>query len=120
MLVKKKRKSIVRVSVMEKLSFPYGYIIIVVRYLKWRRERYGNASMCFTYEGIFSWVQRQQEYRDIARTTIERQIRELARLGYLKRVRERPRALFCVDTEKVRELLRSVSKMYDVDWEVWE
>jgi len=87
-------------------AYPASYLLMVLRFLRWRRETYGNTSKCFTYHGIISWAKRSDDYRDLEETTIERVIRKLAEDGFIKRVRERPRALFCINEEKVGEYLR--------------
>ena len=93
------------VDVGKGFSYPVSYILMILRFLRWRRETYGNTSSCFTYHGIISWAKRS-DYRDLEETTIERVIRKLAEDGFIKRVRERPRALFCINEEKVGEYLR--------------
>jgi len=100
------------------MLYPISYVVMIYRFLKWRRERYGNRSVCFSYEGIFNWASREKDYRGIARTTIERVIRRLVEDGYLKRVRERPRAVFCI-TQKFVEALRTVVGV-EPEYEVME
>ena len=98
--------------------YPDSYIIIIAKFLEWRRRQYNNTSRCFTYEGIFSWIKREPMYSDIARTTMERVIRKLAEDGYLDRVRERPRALFCVNRRFIEALKKIVHGA--IDHELWE
>jgi len=100
------------------MVYPTSYIIMIYNYLKWRKDRYGNRSVCLTYEGIFNWASRSEHYKTIARTTIERVMRRLAEDGFLKRVRERPRALFCI-TRKFVDALRQFIPI-DPEFEVME
>jgi len=98
--------------------YPISYIAMVLQYLRWRREKYGNTSKCFTYEGIMNWAKRTAEYADLERTTVERVIRRLAEEKFLIRVRERPKALFCINEQRIREYLERMQLPIDHEW--WE
>jgi len=100
------------------MVYPISYIVMIYRFLKFRREKYGNRSVCFSYEGIFTWTRYEEDYRSIARTTIERVIRRLVEDGYLKRVRERPRAVFCI-TRRFVDALRTLVRV-DPEFETLE
>jgi len=99
-------------------TYPISYILIVFKYLEWRRRRYGNRSACFTYRGILNWIRFQKELSDLEPTTLERNIRRLAEEGYLIRVRERPTALFCASKHFFDYLKRKFPDL--ADWELWE
>lgn len=71
--------------------YPDSYLNIIKEYLELKKKR------CFTYEGLFYFVSKHRFYKDIKKTTLERVVRRLVSEGYLKRVKERPTAVFCLD-----------------------
>ena len=88
-------------------TYPDSWLLIIYRYLEWKTSRYENAKPCFTYDGIMNWISRHPHFRTITKTTLERVIRKLASDGWVKRVRERPKALFCVDIPAIEAYLSS-------------
>ena len=96
-------------------AYPTSYLAIIVRYLAWRKQTYGNKSVCFTYEGIFKWIAKHPYYKDIKKTTMERVIRKLVEHGYLSRVRERPHAIFCLEKKAIEHLKKFLPGFRDYE-----
>jgi len=91
---------------MARILFPYGYLAIIRKYLMERNRR------CFTYRGLRVWLYRHQEYRDVEWHTMERSIRELARLGYLERIEVgKHRVIFCWSS-KADEALERFERLH--------
>lgn len=72
---------------------------IIIRYLKFKKERYGKDSPCFTYEALRKFI--TYERLNIKFTTLERSIRKLAEDGVIKRIvkRKGKDVFFCLDTD---------------------
>jgi len=71
----------------------------IIKYLKFKKERYGRDSLCFTYEGLRKFI--TYERLNIKFTTLERSIRKLAEDGIVKRIvrRRGKEVFFCLDTD---------------------
>ena len=65
---------------------------------------------CFTYRGLRGWWSRHQKWRGSEWHTVERSIRALARMGYLRRLQYGRRVVFC-PTPSLREIFRELDEI---------
>ena len=82
-------------------------------------ERGYPEKRCFTYRGLRAWWQANRKYEGSEWHTVERSIRRLAELGYLKRVRKGKRVVFCVEPMLEEEFHRIDSATKRPDFDAW-
>ncbi len=73
-------------------------------------ERGYPEKRCFTYRGLRAWWDANGKWRGSEWHTVERAVRKLAEMGYLRRVRRGRTVIFCVEPllESVFEALERV------------
>ncbi len=66
-------------------------------FVKLYLESRGDGRKCFTYRGLRAWWDKERKYEGSEWHTVERSIRRLAEMGYLKRLRRGRRVVFCLE-----------------------
>lgn len=96
------------------------YLSLIYQYLNWRNEyrkkKGQKESWCFTYEGIFSYIERNRNIVDVKRTTIEREIRNMVNEGLLERKEYRNTVIFCLNKSSfklIKEYFNNITPEYE-------
>ena len=96
------------------------YLSLIYKYLNWRneirRKKGQQTSWCFTYEGIFSYIERNRDIIDVKRTTVEREIRNMVNEGLLDRKEYNRKVIFCLNKNSfklLKEYFNSIIPEYE-------
>ena len=96
------------------------YLSLIYQYLSWRNEirkkKGQQTSWCFTYEGIFSYIEKNKNIIDVKRTTVEREIRNMVQEGLLDRKEFKDTVIFCLNKNSfmlLKEYFSSITPEYE-------
>jgi len=75
------------------------YVLLIKSYIdtrnEYRKMKGLTPSNCFTYEGIFHFMDKHKALIDVKKTTVERMIRYMVNDGLLERVEKGRLTIFC-------------------------
>lgn len=80
-------------------------LLQAIVFIKLYLEEQDYPKKCFTYRGLRAWWQANRKYEGSEWHTVERAIRKLAELGYLKRIKKGKRVIFCVEPSLISEFI---------------
>ncbi len=99
------------------------YVLLIKTYIdsrnEYRRMKGLHTSNCFTYEGLFNFMNKHRSLIDVKPTTVERMIRFMVNDGLLERIERGRLTMFCT-TKKFSDLVEYIVSSITPENEVTE